>query len=216
MVAIKKTGSLALAAGAALALSACGTLIPPRHLSAQDVSGLSASQLSAARRYQQQIPQAKQKVDQATRVYERAQAQYQVAQKYWSWKNLEQEHAMKARDLAQARVELLQRQVQLARAQALAQNGSAKQIDVKKYRKRVHEQQAHIQALAHNVQQLQALASAAHTNYETARQNLGNGGESAPPAQSSGNGGAGSSSATQGNQNGSSPGLQTQPLQPGS
>lgn len=208
-------------------LSACSTLIPPRHLTQGDVAGLSASQLSAAKRYQNRIPTAERKVENATRGYERAQAQYQVADKYWHWRNLGQEDAQKARDLAQARVELLRRQVQLARAQALAQNSNpkqAKQIDVKRYQQRVREQQAYIQDLHHNLQQLQALASAARTNYQSARQALGNNAGSAPQVesnetqQSSSGGSSTSSSSPNGTsqQGGENPGLQTQPLNPSS
>lgn len=197
-----------LACSAALALSACGTLIPPRHLSQQDVAGLTAGQLAAARRYQGRIPAAESRVDAATRRYETAQAQYTVAKRYAAWKHLAQEVAVTRRNLAQAHVSLLQRRVQLARAQALAKNSSpkqAKQLHVDRYQARVHEQAAVIKNLQHTLGQLRSLAASAKGRFETAKNNLGGAQLPASPSRPAPRNGA--KKPQQG------PSLQTQPLQ---
>lgn len=208
---LKRLLPLAMAGAAAVALSACSSLLPPQHLTSQDVSGLTASQLSTARKYQQQIPAAESRVDAATRRYETAQARYTVAQRYARWQQLAQEVAVKRRDLAQAHVDLLHRQVQLARAQALANNSSpkqAQQLHVDRYQKRVNEQQAQIKDLQHTLGQLRSMSASAKARFETARNNLGSGQLPSPgPSQSSGKPAAPAQPAHKGS------GLVTQPLQ---
>lgn len=208
---LKRLLPVAMAGTAALALGACSSLLPPQHLTSQDVSGLTASQLSTAHRYQRQIPTAESKVDAATRRYETAQARYTVAQRYARWQQLAQEVAVKRRDLEQARVDLLHRQVQLARAQALASNSSpkqAQQLHVERYQKRVNEQQAQIKDLQHTLGQLRSMSAAAKARYETARSNLGSG--QLPPSGGSQSSGQPTAPAQPTNKG---PGLVTQPLQ---
>lgn len=161
-------------AGAAL-LSACAALLPPQPISDNQIAGLSPQQLQGVKQAQNRMPEAQQALTTTSRTVAEVEKEFTVAERYWDWKHLRLERAETRRELALARIEMIEKTVQAEKARAVVQAHPemAETVTVRRYDRAVTDARSDVQSLETRIAELESLINAAHVNFQAARQKYG-------------------------------------------